>query len=78
MLGTVTERTLVLIKPDGTKRQLIGETIAASSAKGSTRCAGSSGPSALLASQHYAEHEGANHSWIVLEFTPASRVRWWA
>jgi nucleoside-diphosphate kinase len=55
----VTERTLVLIKPDGVRRRLIGEVISRIERKGLTVAALELRHiSEELASQHYAEHEG--------------------
>ncbi|MEO0024676.1 MAG: hypothetical protein RL196_1117 [Actinomycetota bacterium] len=55
----MSNRTLVLIKPDGVKRNLIGEIIARCEAKGYTvakLCLIS--PTRELLAKHYAEHEG--------------------
>jgi nucleoside-diphosphate kinase len=55
----VTERTLVLIKPDGVARRLIGEVISRIEQKGLTIAALQlRNVSQELAAQHYAEHEG--------------------
>ncbi len=72
-LGTLcavtTERTLLLIKPDGVERHLVGEIIGRIERKGLT-------VSALemrivsdeLARQHYAEHDGKPFFGSLLEF----------
>jgi nucleoside-diphosphate kinase len=65
----MTERTLLLIKPDGVKRRLVGEIIGRIERKGLT-------VSALelrtvpdeLARQHYAEHDGKPFFGSLLEF----------
>lgn len=75
MLGTVTERTLVLIKPDGIERQLIGEIISRIERKGLTIAALQLRTvSAELASQHYAEHEGKPFFGSLLEFITSGPV----
>jgi nucleoside-diphosphate kinase len=65
----VTERTLLLIKPDGVERRLVGEIIGRIERKGLT-------VAALemrviddeLARQHYAEHDGKPFFGSLLEF----------
>jgi nucleoside-diphosphate kinase len=65
----VTERTLLLIKPDGVERRLVGEIIGRIERKGLT-------VAALemrviddeLAAQHYAEHDGKPFFGSLLEF----------
>ena len=54
----MTERTLVLIKPDAVERGLVGEVLARFERKGSHhRCDGACAPwTGDLADQHYAEH----------------------
>ena len=55
----MTEQTLVLIKPDGVKRNLIGEIISRIERKGLTFAALElKTVSVELATKHYAEHEG--------------------
>ena len=55
----MTEQTLVLIKPDGVKRNLIGEIIARIEAKGYVIAdVKKLTPSRELLAKHYAEHEG--------------------
>jgi nucleoside-diphosphate kinase len=65
----VTQQTLVLIKPDGVKRRLVGEIISRIERKGLTvvalemRNIGDD-----LARRHYAEHEGKPFFASLLEF----------
>lgn len=55
----MTERTLVLIKPDGVQRQLVGEIIGRIERKGLSIAALELRPVGRdLAVQHYAEHDG--------------------
>ncbi|MGH3560480.1 MAG: nucleoside-diphosphate kinase, partial [Mycobacterium sp.] len=55
----MTERTLVLIKPDGVDRRLVGEIISRIEQKGLTIAALELKPvDDALARLHYAEHEG--------------------
>ena len=55
----MTERTLVLVKPDGVKRLLVGEILGRIERKGLTIAALElKNVSEDLARQHYAEHEG--------------------
>jgi nucleoside-diphosphate kinase len=71
----VTERTLVLIKPDGVERQLIGEIISRIERKGLTIAALElRNVSEELASQHYAEHEGKPFFESLLEFITSGPV----
>jgi nucleoside-diphosphate kinase len=71
----VTERTLVLVKPDGVQRRLIGEVISRIERKGL-------GLVALelravereLAEQHYAEHDGKSFFGDLLEFITSGPV----
>ncbi len=71
----MTERTLVLIKPDAVERHLIGEIISRIERKGL-------GIAALelrhvsgeLAAQHYAEHEGKPFFGSLLEFITSGPV----
>ena len=71
----MTERTLVLIKPDGVKRRLIGEILSRIEGKGLTVAAlelkdvGDD-----LARQHYAEHEGKPFFPSLLEFITSGPV----
>ena len=74
-LCTVTERTLVLIKPDGVERQLIGEILSRIERKGLTiaalelRTVGED-----LARRHYAEHDGKPFFGSLLEFITSGPV----
>lgn len=75
MLGSVTERTLVLIKPDGVQRQLIGEIISRIERKGLTIAALQLRTvDEELASRHYAEHEGKPFFGSLLEFITSAPV----
>ena len=66
---TETQQTLVLIKPDGTKRNLIGEIIARCERKG-YRVADlrKFTPSRVLLETHYAEHVGKPFYEPLVEF----------
>jgi len=74
-LCAVTERTLVLIKPDGVERQLVGEILSRIERKGLTLVAlelkqvGDE-----LARAHYAEHEGKPFFPSLLEFITSGPV----
>jgi nucleoside-diphosphate kinase len=71
----VTERTLVLIKPDGVERRLIGEIISRIERKGLTIAALQLRQvSEELASRHYAEHEGKPFFGSLLEFITSGPV----
>jgi nucleoside-diphosphate kinase len=71
----VTERTLVLIKPDGVERQLIGEIISRIERKGLNITALELRQvSGELASRHYAEHEGKPFFASLLEFITSGSV----
>ena len=71
----MTERTLVLIKPDAVKRRLIGEVVSRIEAKGLTvaalelRNVGDE-----LARKHYAEHDGKPFFDSLLEFITSGPV----
>ncbi len=71
----MTERTLVLIKPDAVKRRLIGEVVSRIEAKGLTiaalelRDVGDE-----LARKHYAEHDGKPFFDSLLEFITSGPV----
>ena len=71
----MTERTLVLIKPDAVKRRLIGEVVSRIEAKGLTiaalelRNVGDE-----LARKHYAEHDGKPFFDSLLEFITSGSV----
>jgi nucleoside-diphosphate kinase len=77
-LGTlcaVTERTLVLIKPDGVERRLIGEIISRIEQKGlNIATLELRRVSEELASAHYAEHEGKPFFGSLLEFITSGPV----
>src|SRR5262249_4081853 len=74
-LCAVTERTLVLIKPDGVERQLIGEIISRIERKGLNITALELRQvSGELASRHYAEHEGKPFFGSLLEFITSGPV----
>ena len=71
----MTERTLVLIKPDGVERRLIGEIISRVERKGLNIAALELRQvSEELASQHYAEHEGKPFFGSLLEFITSGPV----
>jgi nucleoside-diphosphate kinase len=71
----VTERTLVLIKPDGVQRRLIGEVISRIEAKGLTIAALElKDVSDELARAHYAEHDGKPFFPSLLEFITSGPV----
>jgi nucleoside-diphosphate kinase len=71
----VTERTLVLIKPDGVARRLIGEVISRIEQKGLTIAALQlRNVGQELAAQHYAEHEGKPFFDSLLEFITSGPV----
>jgi nucleoside-diphosphate kinase len=71
----VTERTLVLIKPDGVERRLIGEVISRIEQKGLNIAALElRRVSEELASEHYAEHEGKPFFGSLLEFITSGPV----
>ena len=74
-LSAVTERTLVLIKPDAVKRRLIGEVVSRIEAKGLTVAAlelRNIGDE--LARKHYAEHDGKPFFDSLLEFITSGPV----
>jgi nucleoside-diphosphate kinase len=65
----VSERTLVLIKPDGVQRRLVGEVISRIEQKGLDLVAlRLRTVDQELASQHYAEHDGKPFFGDLLEF----------
>lgn len=71
----MTERTLVLVKPDGVARRLIGEVISRIEQKGLTITALElRNVSQELAGQHYAEHEGKPFFESLLEFITSGPV----
>ncbi|MDA2890103.1 nucleoside-diphosphate kinase [Mycolicibacterium sp. BiH015] len=71
----MTERTLVLIKPDGVQRRLIGEIISRIEAKGlSIAALELKNVSDETARAHYAEHEGKPFFSSLLEFITSGPV----
>ncbi len=71
----MTERTLVLIKPDGVQRRLIGEIISRIERKGLTIAAMElKNVSDDLARKHYAEHEDKPFFGSLLEFITSGPV----
>ena len=71
----MTEQTLVLIKPDGVKRNLIGEIIARCELKGySVADLKLVAPSRDLLAQHYAEHEGKVFYEPLMEFMLSGNI----
>ena len=71
----MTERTLVLIKPDGVKRQLVGEILGRLENTGLTLAALElKKVSDDLARQHYAEHDGKPFFASLLEFITSGPV----
>ncbi|NVN48436.1 nucleoside-diphosphate kinase [Mycolicibacterium hippocampi] len=71
----MTERTLVLIKPDGVERRLIGEILSRIEGKGLTVAALElKDVSDELARAHYAEHEGKPFFPSLLEFITSGPV----
>lgn len=74
-LWNVTERTLVLIKPDGVERGLVGEILNRVERKGLTIAALElRSVDAELASRHYAEHEDKPFFGSLLEFITSGPV----
>ncbi|OBJ06987.1 nucleoside-diphosphate kinase [Mycobacterium sp. 1482292.6] len=71
----MTERTLVLIKPDGVQRHLVGEIVGRIERKGlSITALELRAVSRDLAAQHYAEHEGKPFFDSLLEFITSGPV----
>ncbi|MGQ0718867.1 MAG: nucleoside-diphosphate kinase [Pseudonocardiales bacterium] len=71
----MSERTLVLVKPDGVSRGLIGEVIARIERKGLTLAALELRTVPReLAEQHYAEHSGKPFFGSLLEFITSGAV----
>lgn len=71
----MTERTLVLIKPDGVERRLVGEIISRIERKGlSVAALELRHVSEDLAAQHYAEHQGKPFFESLLEFITSGPV----
>ena len=74
-LSAVTERTLVLIKPDGVKRRLIGEVVSRIERKGlSIAALEMRNVGDELARKHYAEHDGKPFFDSLLEFITSGPV----
>jgi nucleoside-diphosphate kinase len=70
-----TERTLVLIKPDGVKRHLVGEILGRIERKGlSIAALELKEVSDELARKHYAEHDGKPFFGSLLEFITSGPV----
>lgn len=75
MCATVTERTLVLVKPDGVQRRLVGEVISRIERKGLSLVAIElKTVSDELARAHYAEHDGKPFFGDLLEFITSGPV----
>ena len=71
----MTERTLVLIKPDAVARKLVGEIVSRIERKGLTLVALElRNVSDELARQHYTEHEGKPFFPALLEFITSGQV----
>lgn len=74
-LWNVTERTLVLIKPDGVERGLVGEIVNRIERKGLTIAAlALRSVDEELAARHYAEHEDKPFFGSLLEFITSGPV----
>jgi len=71
----VSERTLVLVKPDGVSRGLVGEVISRIERKGLTLAALElRSVERAVAEQHYAEHDGKPFFESLLEFITSGKV----
>ena len=71
----MTERTLVLVKPDGVARKLVGEVLARIERKGLDLVALElRSVDRELAAQHYAEHDGKPFFESLLEFITSGPV----
>ena len=71
----MSERTLVLVKPDGVQRKLVGEVISRIEQKGLTLVALKlRNVDRELASQHYAEHDGKSFFGDLLDFITSGPV----
>lgn len=69
------ERTLVLIKPDGVKRNLIGEIISRCEAKGyQVVDLKLTSPTREVLAAHYAEHEGKGFYEPLIEFMSSGPI----
>jgi len=74
-LGAVTEQTLILIKPDGVARGLVGEVLNRVERRGLKLAALElKHVSRELASEHYAEHEGKPFYGSLIEFITSGPV----
>ena len=72
---TEIQQTLVLIKPDGVRRNLIGEIISRCEAKGYVvRDLKKFTPASALLEEHYAEHEGKPFYAPLVEFMMSGDV----
>jgi nucleoside-diphosphate kinase len=72
-MAPVTERTLLLIKPDGVERRLVGEILGRVERKGLTIAALELRTvSEKLAKSHYAEHDGKPFFGSLVEFITSS------
>ncbi|SDQ05495.1 nucleoside-diphosphate kinase [Quadrisphaera sp. DSM 44207] len=70
-----TERTLVLVKPDGVRRGLVGQVLGRIEAKGYRLLAVQlSTPERSVLQEHYAEHEGKPFYEPLLEFMSSGPV----
>ena len=71
----MTERSLVLVKPDGVRRGLVGEVLRRVEAKGYTLVAlDLRVPAHELLAEHYAEHEGKPFYEPLVEFMMSGSV----
>lgn len=71
----MSERTLVLVKPDGVQRRLVGEVISRIESKGLSLAAlRLRTVDRELAAQHYAEHDGKSFFDDLLEFITSGPV----
>ena len=71
----MTERSLVLVKPDGVRRGLVGEVLRRVEAKGYTLVAlDLRVPARELLAEHYAEHEGKPFYEPLVEFMMSGSV----
>lgn len=74
-LSSVTERTLVLVKPDGVARKLVGEVVSRIERKGLDLVAlDLRTVDRELAAQHYAEHDGKPFFSELLSFLTSGPV----
>lgn len=74
-LSSVTERTLVLVKPDGVARKLVGEIVSRIERKGLDLVAlDLRTVNRELAAQHYAEHDGKPFFSELLSFITSGPV----